>query len=893
MIAPQLKVCSWNINGNVIEKLPFLESALCCNDVLCLQEHFLSTSSVSLLKFSDNIQVFSVPAVASGRGRPSGGVAILVNSHLAVQLFSQNECFVAVKIGEAYVFSVYLPTDYRDIASEERFSVACSQLVRSVQDCHDKHGQVIVVGDFNCDLNDSNSARSQILLPALADMHPVPNDCCFTYVHNSGSTSSLDFFVCSNSVKSLSVSRVDTGLSVSDHFPITCSFEIAVPEISYPRKRKWYFKSEWNKVNPSAYSSVLDSVLAKIKIPVQLLQQNAKISVSEKQILLNIYCSELTHAMRCAETAAVPKRKVRVGSEVPKWSLNPELAHACESSKFWYRLWNSCGRPRSGAVNDVRLYTKRQFSKILTKHKRAVIDGYSERLSGNPNEIWKFISKKKGDCESSDQKIPSEQEWVKYYTSEFSPPDTVLEEDFSTQLVATLGDCDSGPSFTVSLEKIKQCILKLKKKLSCGIDQLCGMHLVHGSINLLHHLGLLFQTIFNCGLVPDVFCAGVVTPVVKKGKDKSKCSSYRPITVSSVMCKLLELIVIDEITEVCSTPENQFGFKNGYSREHVHRVIANVLVDVEEKDDILLMAGHDVSRAFDSGIHPQLLISAKDRGLDRSILRVYRNMYSKLYVVIKVPTRDGFAISKCVIRVWKGIRQGGISSPPLYNNSVLEAQKKVRTTFIYRGLDMSLLNYADDILNLSRTVSGIEENFDILCIEYRKIGLKFNAEKSEVVAFGKSRNRPSPNNVCLDGHPIPLSPSISYLGLPIGSDLRHTRSLLLEFVGSKLRKTYGMLVPCKARYKRSILSKIYNAFAMPLLLALSPFWSILTISDKKTLRTLFFRYAKFLLGIPLWARNRCLVSVYGVTDPFKAIAERRLRFEKSLDPTNTLFSAFM
>ena len=85
------------------------------------------------------------------------------------------------------------------------------------------------------------------------------------------------------------------------------------------------------------------------------------------------------------------------------------------------------------------------------------------------------------------------------------------------------------------------------------------------------------------------------------------------------------------------------------------------------------MAGHDVSRAFDTGIHPQLLLSAKAHGLNRSIVQVYRDMYSKLYVVVKGPVSNGYVLSWVRIRVWKGIRQGGVSSPSLYNNSVVEA----------------------------------------------------------------------------------------------------------------------------------------------------------------------------------------------------------------------------
>ena len=98
------------------------------------------------------------------------------------------------------------------------------------------------------------------------------------------------------------------------------------------------------------------------------------------------------------------------------------------------------------------------------------------------------------------------------------------------------------------------------------------------------------------------------------------------------------------------------------------------------------MAGSDVSRAFDSVIHPQLLLNASHRGLDRLILRIYKHMHSKLHRFVEVPVRNDYVVSKTLICIWKGIRLGGVSSPPFYNNSMLEAQKKVQTSFIFEAL---------------------------------------------------------------------------------------------------------------------------------------------------------------------------------------------------------------
>jgi len=63
---------------------------------------------------------------------------------------------------------------------------------------------------------------------------------------------------------------------------------------------------------------MLDDILSKIKVPFQLLHINLDILQSEKRILLNIYCSEITHALRCVEALDVPRRRVRAALEVPR-----------------------------------------------------------------------------------------------------------------------------------------------------------------------------------------------------------------------------------------------------------------------------------------------------------------------------------------------------------------------------------------------------------------------------------------------------------------------------------------------------------------------------------------------------------------------------------------------
>ena len=64
-----------------------------------------------------------------------------------------------------------------------------------------------------------------------------------------------------------------------------------------------------------------------------------------------------------------------------------------------------------------------------------------------------------------------------------------------------------------------------------------------------------------------------------------------------------------------------------------------------------------------------------------------------------------------VIPVTKGTRQGAIASPTLFNNGVLDAQAKCLPFYIIKGINVSLVCYADSILNLSPTIQCTEQNF--------------------------------------------------------------------------------------------------------------------------------------------------------------------------------------
>ena len=145
----------------------------------------------------------------------------------------------------------------------------------------------------------------------------------------------------------------------------------------------------------------------------------------------------------------------------------------------------------------------------------------------------------------------------------------------------------------------------------------------------------------------------------------------------------------------------------------------------------------------------------------------------------------------------------------------------------------------------------------------------------------------------MDDSGIEPSSSLTYLGLPLGTDLKSTCAGLLGHFSTKARTAYGLLVNAKTRYSKNVLARLYSAYTIPQVLALAPFWKLFIMTDLRTIRKLYYKYAMYLLSHTLLARNRKVTQLYGITDTFVAVDQRRAEFVSSLDRNHLYYSALI
>ena len=100
---------------------------------------------------------------------------------------------------------------------------------------------------------------------------------------------------------------------------------------------------------------------------------------------------------------------------------------------------------------------------------------------------------------------------------------------------------------TVTEEKVKKTMDKMKKKKSAGLDGISQECLLLGSDILSAPLTRIINSSIANGIFPEEWKTAVVTPILKKG-DQMEKSNYRPVSCLAAASKVLEKVVFDQLT---------------------------------------------------------------------------------------------------------------------------------------------------------------------------------------------------------------------------------------------------------------------------------------------------------------------------------------------------------
>ena len=214
------------------------------------------------------------------------------------------------------------------------------------------------------------------------------------------------------------------------------------------------------------------------------------------------------------------------------------------------------------------------------------------------------------------------------------------------------------------------------------------------------------------GNVPRSMLLSSITPIPKnQRKSLNESDNYRGISLSSVIGKVLDWVVIHTCSGALQTTDHQFDFKPGHSTTQCTFVVDEEVVQYYLNGGsrvyaILL----DASQAFDRVHFIKMFKLLLDRGLCPLVCR----LLVKLYTQQSARLKWGGAISD-EFKVSNGVKQGGVLSPILFGVYMDELFKCLRSSQAGCHVGqrfMCAFGYADDVILLAPTKHSMHTMLD-------------------------------------------------------------------------------------------------------------------------------------------------------------------------------------
>lgn len=388
-----------------------------------------------------------------------------------------------------------------------------------------------------------------------------------------------------------------------------------------------------------------------------------------------------------------------------------------------------------------------------------------------------------------------------------------------------------------------EAVLKKLKSLdpckACGPDGLHPRLLKELAEELAEPLSVLFTISLEEGKLPETWKDANVTPLFKKG-DKSAAGNYRPVSLTSVLCKIMEALIRDSVVLHMES--------NGLVSEHQHGFIAKRscvtnLLSVLDKWTELLDEGMpvdviylDFAKAFDSVPHVRLLRKLESFGITSHVSSWIQDFLvgRRQRVRINGNYSDWAPVAS-------GVPQGSVLGPVLfvlYINDLPDA--------VHSLCEM----YADDTKMFSSVETEelrvkLQSDLDNLVNWADHWQLRFNADKCKVLHLGRNnpkhqyvmRKHGSEDKVTLGTTQVEKD-----LGVHVDDELKF--SIHIQTQVSKANKILGLIRRSYQHLDRNSVKMLFTALVRPHLEFANVAWSPRFKKDKKLIEGVLRRASK-------------------------------------------------
>lgn len=753
-----LSLLQWNLRGFTAHRYDLRHLLSCYTpQVVCLQETLLTSSPVPIPNYTFLSSPHSLHASAMLIHHKTPYLLLTVNTPLPCTVVKVHlQCWITV-------INLYLSP------SQPLNLPALTTLLSSLSP------PFLVVGDFNCrhtlwgDTVTNSRGRSFESFLSYSDLVLLNSDQPTHFDTRTQSFSCLDLSLCSPSLRLDFTWTVLDQFLYSDHFPILLSPNNYVP---LPNPPRWCFdRADWKTFTSLAHIS------------------NPPSSFSSSSELLTFFSVSILSAA----LTTIPRTTRPFTSKcVPWW--NPDCDKALHAKRSAWRTY----RAQRHSLHSILAFVSfKRATALLKRTIRLSVNNswraYVSSLTASAPlpAVWRKVHKLSG--KHPPMKAPvltvrntsvadpihvantlgshfSQISSGSHLTPQFHTLKSAMERNPITFTLSSEPHYNSPFSLTELTSALRTC-----HKTREGLDHIHYLMLKHLPPSSLIFLLALFNRVWSEGDFPPSWREALVLPFVKPGKSGSSPSEYRPIALTSCLCKLLERMVnfrlMWHLESASLLSSCQFGFRHARSTADPLAYLDTYITSAFARRESVLAVFFDLEKAYDTTWRYHILHQLYSLGIKGNMAVFIESFLSHRSFRVQVSSSISSSFTQ-----FEGVPQGSVLSTTLFliavNNIVSTLPPGVRSSLYVD--DLAIYSSGSSLSVLRALLQSAVTAASTWATSH---GFRFSSTKSFSILFTRTRT-PLPPPLTLYNTPLQYRSSGKFLGLIFDSRLTWRKHIL-------------------------------------------------------------------------------------------------------------------
>ena len=395
-----------------------------------------------------------------------------------------------------------------------------------------------------------------------------------------------------------------------------------------------------------------------------------------------------------------------------------------------------------------------------------------------------------------------------------------FNEHFIFKVIDKLdGNCSPGP------DDFRSILLKGLKHVIC------------------YPLSILFTKMFNFGDVPNDWKKAIVKPIFKKGS-ASDPNNYRPISLTSVVCKVFETIIknqlLDYLNENSLLSREQHGFLSKHSTTTNLLESLNDWTSSWDKHLVTKILYMDFEKAFNCVSVPKLLCKLERLGINGNLLLCIKSFLTGRSQCVSIATHKS-----AYLPIVSGVPQGSVLGPILFLLYINDLPNIFCDGIVAKLFADDLKSY--NVFDYRSNPPSMQNAVDALLGWCSSWQLNLSSPKCGSLLLQGNSNFRDSETILMGNEELKTLKTVSDLGVVIDANLSFSPHI--NIVVGKAKQRLFLLF--KAFHSRDITLFVFafKVYILPILEYCSPIWSPHKLCDIDKLENVQRYFTKRLTGL--------------------------------------------